>query len=154
MQWDAPNNYVMQFNPNFRGIIGHLFCNAVRHGCDDVQSILDWVEQDCMTRENPVYRDVINTLYDGEAWDFAQHMLDRESLPREEQIRLKNESKASNQFVKARMADDVPTDKQLAYLKVLGCKTVPTSKLEASDLISQFKASKELPRIDTDNIPF
>lgn len=145
MQWDAPNDYVMQFTPNFRGIIGHLFCQAAREGCEDVQSILDWVEADCMRREAPVYRDVVNTLHTGEAWDFAQHMLDREALPRDEQIKLKNASKANSDFVKTKMANDEPTEKQLKYLKGLGCKDVPTSKLEASELINQFLASREQP---------
>jgi len=147
MQWDAPNDYVMQFNPNFRGIIGHLFCDAVRQGCDDVQAVLDWVEQDCMHRENPVYREVVNTLYDGEAWDFAQHMLDRESLSPEEKIRLKKESTANNDFARNAMQHATPTSKQLAYLKSLGCTTIPKSKLEASDLIEKYVNSREIPKV-------
>lgn len=154
MQWECENGYLMQFNPNFRGIIGHLFCTAVRDGCEDVQAILDDVEADCMRREPPVYRDVVNSLHTGEAWDFAQHILDRESLPREEQIRLKNEAKGNNEYAKLAMAHSEPTEKQLLYLKGLGCERIPKTRLQASEWIEMWKSGREQPEPLIDGLPF
>lgn len=152
MKWDYEGEYLNQFDKNYRGTIGDRFCRAVREGCDDVQSILGWVYHDTISRENPVWQLVATScLKGGDAWDFAQHILDRESLSWEERQTLK-ESRDKNPT----WTDDPPTEKQLNYLKRLGYLAPVKTKGEASSLISSFKASVEPVQIniDPDSLPF
>lgn len=147
MKWDFEGGYLAQFDRNYYGTIGDRFCRAVRAGHEDVQSILDWVANNLIGNNNPVWRQVKLTCENGDAWDFAQHMLDRESLPYEEKQKLKETKRKVN--VNYAMEQQPATEKQLAYLKSLGYRgTTDLSKLDARDLITGFLTSRELPRME------
>lgn len=148
-KWDSDSNYILRFEKNYMGAIGNIFCQAVRSGCDDIDSIMDYVAKDCRERirspyatESRIrnYNSVIDSLGDDDAIEFAEHILWRENLPKEEHDRLKSESRTEglNDF----MATQNPTEKQLSYLKALGCSEVPTDKKRASDLIGEWKNKK------------
>ena len=153
MKWNYDGEYLNQFDPNYRGAVGDKFCRAVRAGCDDPEAVLEWIATNLRGHENPVWQKVRQTCknVDVEAWDFAQHILDRESLSPEDKEDLKRTAiKVDPVWMK-----DGPTEKQLVYLKGLGCQTIPTTKGEAGDLIEQFRASKEIQsKIDYKKLPF
>ena len=76
-----------------------------------------------------------------EAEDYGRVMLAYHELPADQKWEANQERQelyqrnAMEQSLSARPA----SVKQLAYLKALGCAQVPTSGLEASKLIEQFK---------------
>jgi len=78
---------------------------------------------------------LLEHLLDPEAEEFAAFILERESLPPEERERLKAAS--GKVYQQEYMASEQPTEKQLSYLKYLKCAIVPTSKLQASQLIDE-----------------
>lgn len=150
MKWDYEGEYLKQFPNNFKGTIGDRFCRAVRHGCEDARSVLEWVGNDLAGNTNPVWQAVADSCGQTEAWEFAQHILDRESLSREEKQALKKASKSTTIW-----HDGPPSEKQLRYLQVLGCPIVPESKKEASDLIGHILTSKKEGNVvDYENLPF
>jgi hypothetical protein len=151
MQWDFNGDYLQQFPKNFTGTIGDRFCRAVRDGCDNPESVLKWIVRDLRHNDNPVWQAVCASCkkVDVGAWDFAQHILDRESLSQEEKQELKAASKASFGW-----KTEPPTEKQLSYLQALKCPVVPKTKSEASDLIGQFKASREPEHFKPKSTPF
>lgn len=139
-KWNYDGIFLTEFDSNYSGAIGNMFCQAVRRGAEDVEQVLDYVERDCRNRlDMPVYRMLRNSLESVEAQEFANHILWRESLPRDVAEQLKEEARREN--LNNLMHVQPPTEKQLAFLKSLGCKTTPKSKLEASNLISQFKSA-------------
>jgi len=91
MKWDFEGDYLLQFHPHYRGTIGDRFCRAVRAGCEDVDSVMEWVYQATRDHENEEWRKVAKTCDTGEAYDFAMHILERESLPWEAKCRLKEQ---------------------------------------------------------------
>jgi len=165
MKWDYEGDYLEQFEAVRRGVVGNFFCNAVRQGCEDVQTILSWIHSDIEHRLErakhetryeiepksvAMQEQVLRSLDTTEAWNFAQHILNRESLPPDEKAALKTASKATTVW-----HGDAPTEKQLKYLKALGCVDVPTTKGEASELINQLVNSRQ-PTVDydPDSLPF
>ncbi len=86
--WDCQNGYMDQFSRDYRGTFGDRFCRAVRDGCEDVPSMLEYVRREA-SRLGGEWLTLARTLATTEAWDFAQHILDRESLPWEEKLALK-----------------------------------------------------------------
>lgn len=135
MKWDYEGEYLKQFDSNYLGAIGNMFCQAVRRGCDDVDSILDYVRRDCLDRDAPVYGRVLHSLGSLDSRHFADHILWREYLPADEAKRLKEESRRESAAKFKTFSE--PTEKQLKYLKSLGCDVVPSSMAEASELIGQ-----------------
>lgn len=145
-KWDYVGNFLTRFDANYTGAIGNIFCQAVRTGADDVDDVLDYVARDCKNRlrseyatenRNANYRSLLHSLDDAEAREFAEHILWREHLPRDEYDRLKSESRKSG--ASKYMGQIKPSEKQLSYLQSLGCPTVPTTMGEASELINQWK---------------
>jgi hypothetical protein len=74
-----------------------------------------------------------------EAMQFAEHVCWAQGLPADDRALLQVERSAA--FAAsggARKASDAaPTEKQLAYLRSLGCPTVPANKLQAGELITR-----------------
>lgn len=143
MKWDFEGDYLEQFDVNYRGAIGDKFCRAVRDGNDDPKAVLDWINGNLAGNTNPVWQQVASTTncHSEGAWEFAMHILYREALSYEERLVLKKARDHNHALFAANyaMSQQPPTEKQLAYLKVLGCKRVPVNKLEASDLINELK---------------
>jgi hypothetical protein len=139
-KWEFEGDYLSQFDKNYHGTIGDKFCRAIRDGAEDPKAVLDWVSSNLVTNTNPVWQQVAKTTrdYSSEAWDFAQHLLEREALSWDAKQKLKGERALDSEFVKAKMARDKPSWAQLNYLEGLGCDVVPSTKLEASELIDKY----------------
>lgn len=149
MKWDYEGSFLQNFDANYTGAIGNIFCQAVRSGAEDVQEVLEYVRRDARHKlrsdygsdsRNQNYQMLLHCLEDAEAYEFAEHILWRENLPADESRRLKEESRREglNNF----MSHQEPTEKQLSYLHSLGCREMPKSKLEASNLINQWLKKK------------
>lgn len=145
MKWEYSGDYLKQFPANYTGAIGNMFCQAVRQGAEEVSAVFASVRRQCTHRlgtdwinreQRDVYMQVSQSIGSYDSEDFAKHILWRESLPDELKFKLKNEAKSAG--LKNKMSAEPASEKQLAYLKSLGCQVVPKSKLEASELISQF----------------
>lgn len=155
-QWDYPGTFLAAFPKNAQSTIANLFCNAVRKGAHAVGTIIADVEWDLIQRQEEgctnCLAPIIVRLHDavidpaGDARNFAAFILWRESLSPENKAKLKSQkgrefitSAQGKEFLAAKMATEPPTDAQLKYLVALGCPTVPKTKLEASQLIEQYK---------------
>ncbi len=127
-----------------RSLIANQFFAAVRGGATTVDDVIRGVKADSLTRMLFANRDAWNTqrqllalLETEAARAFARQVLVRESLPPEEKLQLKAQRSETyrREYLKARP----PTQKQLEFLKALGCFTTPSSRLHASELIERSK---------------
>lgn len=134
------------FPAGVRSFIANLFCYGVRAGCRDVDSVIRWLDADIGRRftrqyttaeQMPHLRRLRELLVSGEARQFARFIIHREALPAKEREAMKAEK--GKQYQQQAMAGQLPTDKQLAYLRSLRCPAVPKTKLEASRLIEKYK---------------
>lgn len=142
--WEYDGKFLTDYPPNGRGAITNWFCFAVRDGAKTPREVLTQVEYKVRLRM-PEYGDyslsnddlerLLEHLLDPEAEDFAAFIIEREALPNDVRERLKAASGATYQ--QAYMAAQPPTEKQLSYLRSLGCQEVPTTKLQASQFIDQ-----------------
>lgn len=140
--WDYQGNWLNQFPQNTRGTIMNLFCYAVRDNCETESEVLQRVEYQALRHRgrnsyshltDEWLNKLIDALLQEEAGDLAAHILWRERLPQADRERLK--SQASKPHIASYMSQQAPTEKQLKYLRSLGCKETPTSKQEASEWI-------------------
>jgi hypothetical protein len=140
--WDYQGDWLNYFPRNTHSTIINLFCYAVREGCETEMEVLQNVEyqarrrrgrnnSSCLTDE--WIDKLVIQLLDEEAGNLAAHILWRERLPQDERAKLK--AKAGSVHVAAYMAQHPPTEKQLSYLRRLGCKETPKSRQEASEWI-------------------
>jgi len=145
-QWDYSGHFLAQFPRNAQSTVANIFCNAVRAGASDVDDVIRWIGVDVIKRlanggteamTPEVLEDLQAALDTSEAYNFAAFILWREKLSPAERERLKNAK--GRAFVIQRMADEPPTPAQLNYLQSLGCRIMPQSKLEASQLIEKYK---------------
>lgn len=147
-QWDYSGSFLEQFEPLARSTVANWFCQSVRNeNCWDEEELLLLIQKRC--RETGRYSRVGNALDDDgvallesvldtlEAFNFAEFIIWREALPEDEREKLKAK-KGQVQLYQA-MSDQPPTEKQLAYLRVLRCPVIPETKLEASELIGRYK---------------
>jgi hypothetical protein len=147
-KWDYDGEFLTWFPKAAQSTIANWFCYAVRDGAANVNQVLQQVEYKAMRRLNhpteaitsDVLGDLIKNIGCPEAEDFAAFIMEREALSPEEKEQLK----ASNDtgYRNAYMANEEPTAKQLSYLKSLGCKNAPASKLEASRMIDSLVKAK------------
>lgn len=144
-KWEYEGSFLENFQPHLKGAIGNLFCDTYRRGyytqpdqlCDAVEEAAALkLRQGYWTGESADALEILlQVIYSLDAQAFAEHIIWRESLPDDERRRLKQEAKAEG--AKVWMREQPPTEKQLSYLKSLGCEKTPESKLEASELISE-----------------
>lgn len=136
-----------------RSMIVNLFCHAARAGCQTAETVLLHVYNTTLRRlrsheqfASSSQREQIEPiktlvdLIDNErdlAIEFAEFILKRERLSQVEKDRLK--ASRSKAYQREYMKGMPPTEKQLAYLKGLGCQTVPSNRAEASELIEEWK---------------
>ena len=148
--WDYDGQFLSRFPQPAHNVITQLFLRAIRDGQTMPLSVIARVKE--ITEEELEFggwpsflpseiRVFLESLDDVEAQDFAAFLLERESLSPEEKARLK--SAKQSQHVAARMTSQPPTEKQINYLKKLGCKETPTSKAHASQLIDACLRQKE-----------
>lgn len=148
--WNYEGKFLQDYPKAGQGTITNWFCYAVRDGAKTVPEVLSAVEY-TVQRKMPVDDDyslsnddlitLLEHLLNLEAEDFAAFIIERESLPADERERLKSAS--GKAYQQSYMANEPPTPKQLSYLKYLKCPTVPTSKLQASQLIDEILKAKE-----------
>lgn len=148
--WNYEGKFLQDYPKAGQGTITNWFCYAVRDGAKTPREVLSQVEY-TVQRKMPVSDDyslsnddlatLLEHLTDPEAEDFAAFIIEREALPVDVREKLKAASGATYQ--QAYMAGQPPTEKQINYLKKLGCKETPTSKAHASQLIDACLRQKE-----------
>lgn len=148
--WDYDGQFLSRFPQPAHNVITQLFLRAIRGGqtmpLSIIANVKDRAEESLQyggweSFEPSDIRVFLKSLDDVEAQDFAAFLLEREALSPEEKTRLK--SAKQSQHAVAYMADQPPTEKQISYLKKLGCAEVPTSKAHASQLIDACLRQKE-----------
>lgn len=152
-QWDYDGDFLTQFVPLARSTVANWFCDAVRQwktrnqSSPSVDEVLEKVGDHChdagqynrsrSALDNSGVQFLYEALDTEEASRFAKFIIWREGLSAEESERLKN---GINREARAEVMDSQPpTEKQLSYLRYLKCSVVPLSKLEASQLIGEYK---------------
>ncbi len=138
------SGFLIHFSIKSRSAIANRFFKSVREGATTPEEVLRAVKADTIARMLFASREVWNderrllSLLEGkEVRLYIKEVLDRESLPTEEKQRLK--AVRSDQYRQEYLRAQKPTERQLRYLKYLGCPTIPSDRLEASELIEQSK---------------
>lgn len=144
MKWDYEGPFLKTFPAGRRARIANQFCAAVRQGCGTVDEVLCYVRAEANHSVSHGWDDeagsqtlLLQLTATEDARGYAQHIIDRESLSQEEKDRLKGET--GSDFRRLYMSEAPATERQLVYLRFLGCDEIPTSMLEASNLIEQYK---------------
>lgn len=144
------NNFLRRFSVEDRSIVSHLFHQwAKKKAFQDPKRLLDkvsFVIDERLRQKRNKNKDLLNSLKSclscDEAFQYAQHVLRWEQIPADKRAHLMREKQ--EHFLKLKienaMGSATPSDKQISYLKKLGCTTTPTSRLHASHLIEQYKS--------------
>ncbi|XP_029128590.1 ATP-dependent DNA helicase SRS2-like protein At4g25120 isoform X2 [Cajanus cajan] len=144
------NNFLRRFSVEDRSIVSHLFHQwAKKKAFQDPKRLLDkvsFVIDERLRQKNNKNKDLLKTLKSclscEEAFQYAQYVLRWEQIPADKRAHLMREKQ--EHFLKLKienaMGSAIPTDKQISYLKKLGCTLTPTSRLHASHLIEQYKS--------------
>ncbi|KAI4351193.1 hypothetical protein L6164_005572 [Bauhinia variegata] len=139
-----------RFTIEDRSVVSHLFHQwAKKKAFQDPKRLLDKVSfiiderlRDKRNKHKDLLRALKSCLSTNEAFQYANYALRWEQIPFEKRAHLMKEKQ--EHFLKLRienaMGSAKPTDKQISYLKKLGCTTTPTSRLHASHLIEQYKS--------------
>lgn len=127
-----------------RSGIANQFFSAYRSGAETPGAVLLSVKGDVLRRILTQEGDRLKTqqlllslLESGEANAYAQQVVERECLSPAEKERLKSERQEHHrrEYLKAQPA----TERQIGYLKSLGCLVGPANRWEASQMIEQHK---------------
>ncbi|KAK7278542.1 hypothetical protein RJT34_23572 [Clitoria ternatea] len=144
------SNFLRRFCVEDRSVVSHLFHQwAKKKAFQDPKRLLDkvsFVIDERLRQKKNKNKDLLNTLKSwlscDEAFQYAQYVLRWEQIPADKRAHLTREKQ--EHFLKLRienaMGSATPTDKQISYLKKLGCTLTPTSRLHASHLIEQYKS--------------
>jgi hypothetical protein len=149
--WNYTGKFLENFETARRSLIANMFCFAVRGGEKTPVDVIEWVRSDAGIRfaaatydRNAEIGAAMETLLEiietNEAIEYARFVIYRESLPQAEKSKLKQESGID--YAKTYMQTQPPSEKQLKYLKTLGCQTIPQNKAEASRLIDRYVKQK------------
>ena len=146
--------FLERFEPRQRSYIANLFLHQVRRGVTDPQRVYSGVRFDVSRQANrarlygrilTVDRNgaILNALdeYRDEAIDYAKWAIEWDNLPDDEKQSIKRER--SEVFIRERMAEQPPTDKQIKYLRSLGWQGEIESKLFASQKIDELLKAGE-----------
>ncbi|GAU18208.1 hypothetical protein TSUD_26730 [Trifolium subterraneum] len=144
------NDFIRRFNVEDRSVVSHIFHKwAKKKAFQDPKRLLDkvgFVIDERLRQKKNKHKDLLNSLKScltcDEAMPYAQYVLRWEQIPADKRAHLMREKQ--EHFMKLKienaMGSATPTDKQISYLKKLGCTMTPTSRLHASHLIEQYKA--------------
>ncbi|XP_058750728.1 ATP-dependent DNA helicase SRS2-like protein At4g25120 isoform X2 [Vicia villosa] len=144
------NDFIRRFNVEERSVVSHMFHKwAKKKAFQDPKRLLDkvgFVIDERLRQKKNKHKDLLNSLKSclscDEAMQYAQYVLRWEQIPADKRAHLMREKQ--EHFLKLKMENAMssasPTDKQISYLKKLGCTTTPTSRLHASHLIEQYKS--------------
>lgn len=139
-------DFLAKWPQNKRATVMNQFLGAIRHGAKTIKDIGGWLVSDATRRFYSPYADVetkaaqwrlmgIESDHDFQA--MCEYCLWWESLTSDEKQKIRLER--GGDYAKKVMATQPPTDKQLDFLKGLGCFDIPKSKAEASEWIERFK---------------
>ncbi|CAJ2627931.1 unnamed protein product [Trifolium pratense] len=144
------NDFIRRFNVEDRSVVSHIFHKwAKKKAFQDPKRLLDkvgFVIDERLRQKKNKHKDLLNSLKScltcDEAMPYAEYVLRWEQIPADKRAHLMREKQ--EHFMKLKienaMGSATPTDKQISYLKKLGCTMIPTSRLHASHLIEQYKA--------------
>lgn len=146
MDEKVKEDFLAKWPQNKRATIMNQFLGAIRHGETTFDGMMEWLVADGVRRLRSPYADaatveaqrlLISIQADPDTQAMCEYCLWWESLSSDEKHRIRLER--GGDYAKQVMATQPPSDKQLEYLKGLGCFDVPKSKAEASDWIERFK---------------
>lgn len=127
-----------------RSLIANQFHCAVRGGATTVDAVIREVKRDAISRMTfaggerwTTQRELLRLLETDTAGAFAKTVIAHEALPPEEKLQL--QAQRSEAYRREYLKAKPPTQKQLEFLKTLGCFTTPSSRLHASELIERSK---------------
>jgi hypothetical protein len=135
-------DFLAQWPQNKRATIMNQFLGAIRDGLTSLDDITEWLVEDASRRCKSPYADeatvtaqrkVIELASNGGIGDMVDYCLWWESLTSDEKHRIR-QSKGTD-YAKQMMAAQPPTEKQINYLRALGCAETPLSKAQASEWI-------------------
>ncbi len=144
--------FLEHFNPNWRGAAANYFYQVIRAGAVTPAAVALGVETEVLRLLDSPYlweksRQNLLALESALLGDrdgalrFAEQCLQREQMPAGERQALK--AAGAEEGRRVYMAAQPATEKQLAYLRSLGCADVPDNRLQASEWINQFRAQRE-----------
>lgn len=138
------SHFLDRFSLEHRSAIANRFFKAAREGATTIETVIQKVKADSISRLLFADRDVWNeersllSMLEGEEVRvYVKEILERESLPAEERQKLK--AARGEQYRREYMKVQKPTEPQLRYLKSLGCRTIPVTRFQASELIEEHK---------------
>ncbi len=140
--------------PPQRGPLMNRFLEPVRRGMTTdpdviVQYVIAALKEDIERRGawnfaadvTPLQQTLLAVhVHFSEALALAREAISYEALAPDERAQLK--AARARGGMRQYMAAKPPTERQLAYLKVLGVRKVPVNRLEASELIDQARRAK------------
>lgn len=142
-------DFILQFPVRDRGPAAEAFHRAVRAGASTSTEVVAAVRRQALddlppsSYPDPVKSDRARALLRGleddpaGARELAQHAIAWNALPLEERNRLKADRRAEH--ARAHLAQYPPTEKQLDYLRALGCDETPANRLVASLKIDELR---------------
>ncbi|KAL8152407.1 hypothetical protein V2J09_010167 [Rumex salicifolius] len=109
---------------------------------DKVRFVIDERLQLKQNKHKDALHDLKSCLGTDEAIQFAGYVLRCEQIDPDKRAHIMMEKQQYFQKLRMEnvMSSSAPTDKQIAYLRTLGCTIVPESRLQASHLIEQYKS--------------
>jgi len=140
---DSRRKFLGYFEPAKRSTVANIFLEPIRRGINDPEAVMTTVYEQTKRKEDKRY--ITETIYNfiNEAKAYIEYLQDWEKLPDSEKQYYKNIQ--AKKAVKAYMAKEAPTEKQLSYLKALGyIGPAPESKADASELISTIKVFNKI----------
>lgn len=141
MDEKVKEEYLAQWPANERSGIMNQYLAVIREdGADTPDRLLRWLTTAVTKRitrgdDSPKQKRLLDSLTSEDAWYMAQYCLWWESLDYEEKQRIKRAR--GTDYAKQAMAGKPPTERQLKYLKALGCADIPISSAQASEWIDE-----------------
>lgn len=140
---DSRRKFLGYFEPAKRSTVVNIFLSQIRKGMTNPDIIITEVYEKARKDRDKHYISDTIFKYLSDAFKYVSYLFDWEHLPDSEKQYYKNIQ--AKKAVKAYMAKEKPTDKQLSYLKALGYTgPAPDSKAEACELISTIKVFNKI----------
>jgi len=140
---DSRRKFLEYFEPAKRSTVANIFLTPIRKGMTNTDIIITEIYEKVRKDEDKKYISDTIFKYLHDAFAYVSYLFDWEHLPDSEKHYYKNIQ--AKKAVKAYMAKDKPTEKQLSYLKVLGhTGPAPETKADASELISTIKVFNKI----------
>ncbi|KAJ0111618.1 hypothetical protein Patl1_01396 [Pistacia atlantica] len=144
------NSFLRRFSVEERSIVSHLFHKwAKKQAFQDPKRLVNKVQfvvDERLSVKKNKYKDVLRALKlclsCEEAFHYAEYVLRWEQIPSDKRAHMMREKQEHFQKLRVEnsMSSSVPTPKQMAFLRSLGCTETPTSRLHASRLIEHYKS--------------